>query len=118
MASVARKEPMQRTLRSGQKSRREQVEGTLKQLEARQKASKRVPLSMRLSQAGLSWTPRRFLMICGSLGFGVFVVLILTSVGLLPAVGIAFAAGGGLPFWALSFLKKRREAKFLEAFCR
>ena len=55
MASVARKEPMQqRTPRSGQKSRREQVEGTLKQLEARQKASKRVPLSMRLSQAGLS----------------------------------------------------------------
>ena len=41
MASVARKEPMQqRTPRSGQKSRREQVEGTLKQLEARQKASK------------------------------------------------------------------------------
>ena len=39
MASVARKEPMQRTPRSGQKSRREHVEGTLKQLEARQKAS-------------------------------------------------------------------------------
>jgi tight adherence protein B len=116
MASVARKEPMQRTPRPGQKSRREQVEGTLRQLEARQKASKRIPLSMRLSQAGLSWTPRRFMVICGTLGFGVFVVLMLTGVGLLPVVGIAFAAGGGLPFWALSFLKKRREAKFLAAF--
>jgi tight adherence protein B len=53
----ARREPMQQRMpRSGQKSRREQVEGTLKQLEARQKASKRIPLSMRLSQAGLSWT--------------------------------------------------------------
>jgi tight adherence protein B len=71
---------------------------------------------MRLSQAGLSWTPRRFMVICGTLGFGVFVVLMLTGVGLLPVVGIAFAAGGGLPFWALSFLKKRREAKFLAAF--
>jgi tight adherence protein B len=117
MANVARKEPMQqRSSRANQKSRREQVEGTLKQLEARQKASKRIPLSMRLTQAGLSFTPRRFIVICVSLGFGVFVALMLTGVGLLAAVGIAFAAGGGLPFWALSFLKKRREAKFLEAF--
>ena len=99
MASVTRKEPMQqRAPRAGQKSRREQVEGSLKQLEARQKASKRVPLSLRLAQAGLSWTPRRFMVICGTLGFGVFVVLMLTGVGLLPVVGIAFAAGGGLPF--------------------
>jgi tight adherence protein B len=117
MANVARREPMQqRSSRSNQKSRREQVEGTLKQLEARQKAHKRIPLSMRLTQAGLSFTPRRFIVICVSLGFAVFVVLMLTGVGLLAAVGIAFAAGGGLPFWALSFLKKRREAKFLEAF--
>jgi tight adherence protein B len=117
MANVARKEPaQQRSARSNQKSRREQVEGTLKQLEARQKASKRVPLSMRLRQAGLSFTPRRFVVICVSLGFGVFVALMLTGIGLPAAIGIAFGAGGGLPFWALSFLKKRREAKFLEAF--
>jgi tight adherence protein B len=117
MANVARKEPaQQRSARSNQKSRREQVEGTLKQLEARKKASKRVPLSMRLRQAGLSSTPRRFVVICVSLGFGVFVVLMLTGIGLPAAIGIAFGAGGGLPFWALSFLKKRREAKFLEAF--
>jgi tight adherence protein B len=117
MANVARKEPaQQRSSRSNQKSRREQVEGTLKQLEARQKASKRVPLSMRLRQAGLSFTPRRFVVICVSLGFGVFVALMLTGIGLPAAIGIAFGAGGGPPFWALSFLKKRREAKFLEAF--
>ena len=90
----------------------------LKQLEARQKASKRVPLSLRLAQAGLSWTPRRFMVISVSLGFVVFVVLMLTGVGLLPSLGIAFAAGGGLPFWALSFLKKRREAKFLDDISR
>jgi tight adherence protein B len=117
MANVARKEPaQQRSARSNQKSRREQVEGTLKQLEARKRASKRVPLSMRLRQAGLSFTPRRFVVICVSLGFGVFVALMLTGIGLPAAIGIAFGAGGGLPFWALSFLKKRREAKFLEAF--
>ena len=87
MASVTRKEPMQqqRAPRAGRKSRREQVEGSLKQLEARQKASKRVPLSLRLAQAGLSWTPRRFMVISISLGFVVFVVLMLTGIGLLPS---------------------------------
>jgi tight adherence protein B len=115
MAGVARTELMpQRVVRSGQKSRREQVEGSLKQLEARKKT--RVPLSVRLVQAGLSWSPRRFMVIFGALGFTVFLAGMLMGIGILPALGIAFAVGGGLPFWTLSFLKKRREAKFLEAF--
>jgi len=117
MASVARAEPIpQRAARSVQKSRREQVEGTLKQLEARQRRARRVPLSVRLAQAGLSWSPRNFMVIVGALGVGVFLIATLTGVGMLAALGLAFAAGGGLPFWALAFLKKRREAKFLEAF--
>jgi tight adherence protein B len=36
--------------------------------------------------------------------------------GLLTALGLGFAAGCGLPFWMLKYLKKRREAKFLNAF--
>jgi tight adherence protein B len=51
-----------------------------------------------------------------ALGFVVFLIAMLTGVGLLPALGLAFAAGGGLPRWVLGFLKKRRENKFLEAF--
>jgi len=35
---------------------------------------------------------------------------------LYPAIGFGFASAFGLPFWALSFLKKRREAKFLHNF--
>jgi tight adherence protein B len=117
MASVARAEPIpQRAVRSAQKSRREQVEGTLKQLEARQRRARRVPLSVRLGRAGLSWSPRNFMMIAGALGVGVFLIATLAGVGMLAALGLAFAAGAGLPFWALAFLKKRREAKFLEAF--
>jgi tight adherence protein B len=117
MASVARAEPMaQRPARAAQKSRREQVEGTLKQLEARKKTAKRVPLSVRLARAGLKWSPRRFMVVSGIFGFAVFTMAMLTGLGLLPALGLTFAAGGGLPFWVLSFLKKRRESKFLEAF--
>jgi hypothetical protein len=35
--------------------------------------------------------------------------------GLLAAFGLAFAAGFGLPRWALGYLKKRREKSFLKA---
>jgi len=35
--------------------------------------------------------------------------------GLIAAVGLAFAAGFGLPRWGLSFLKARREKAFLLA---
>ena len=116
MASVARAEPIARPTRSAGKSRREQVEGSLKVIEERRKKFKRPPLSVRLTQAGLSWSKRRFMITAGALGVGGFVVMMVLRTGLLPALGIGFAAGCGLPFWVLSYLKKRREAKFLAAF--
>jgi tight adherence protein B len=36
--------------------------------------------------------------------------------GLLPAVGVGFAGAFGVPRWLLAYLKRRREAKFLNAF--
>ena len=42
-----------------QRSRREQVEGSLKDLEARRQKEKKVPLSGRLTQAGLRLDDRR-----------------------------------------------------------
>ena len=116
MASVARAEPIARPTRATGKSRREQVEGTLKDIEERRKKAKRPPLSVRLTQAGLDWSKRRFMITAGTLGVAAFLIMTIVGAGLLPAVGFAFAAGGGLPFWMLSFLKKRREAKFLAAF--
>jgi len=117
MASVARAEPMAaRPIRGAQKSRREEVEGTLKDIELRQRTTKRVPLAIRITQAGLSWSTRRFLLTAGALGIGAFLLVLPTGAGLLAAIGFAFAAGGGLPLWLLSFLKKRREARFLDVF--
>jgi tight adherence protein B len=117
MASVARAEPIaSRPTRSAGKSRREQVEGTLKQIEQRRKMAKRPPLSVRLTQAGLNWSKNRFMVTAAALGLGAFVAMIVIGAGLLPALGFGFAAGCGLPFWMLSFLKKRREAKFLANF--
>jgi len=53
---------------------------------------------------------------CRCIGLGVFVLTMLMGIGTLPGLGLAFAAAGGLPFWILALLKKRREARFLAAF--
>src|SRR5262245_39270046 len=50
-----------RAVRGAQKSRREQVEGTLKELEARQKKS--VPLHLKIQQAGLNWSDKQYYLI-------------------------------------------------------
>src|SRR5208282_755955 len=117
MASVARAEPIApRPTRAAQRSRREQVQGTLKDIEDRQKKAKRLPLAARIAQAGLTWSKRRFLLTAGAFGFGVFFVVLASGLGVLPALGVGFAAGCGLPFWLLSFLKKRRLSRFLDGF--
>src|SRR3954454_22324578 len=114
-ASVSKTEPVARQSDKAQRSRREQVEGSMKEVEARRQKEKKVSLSIRLTQAGLDWTPRKFMLISGVLGLGVFAAAFMVGGGLLGAVGLAFAAGFGLPRWILGFLKTRREKKFLKA---
>ena len=114
-ASVAKLEPSARSVDKNQRSRREQVEGSLKDLEARRKRESRVPLSSRLTQAGLNWSTRKFMVISGVIAAACFAAALILGAGLLSAAGLAFAAGFGLPRWALSYLKKRRETNFLKA---
>ena len=114
-ASVAKSEPAARQVDKNQRSRREQVEGSLKDVEARRKKESKVPLSSRLTQAGLDWSTQKFMIISGTLALVAFAGAMLFAGGLLAPIGLAFAAGFGLPRWALSFLKKRREKNFLKA---
>ena len=115
-ASIARNEPAAaRQVEKTQRSRREQVEGSLKELEARRQKDKKVPISTRLMQAGLDWTPQKFWIISGVLGAVAFGLAIVGSGNMLAAVGLAFAAGFGLPRWGVGYLKKRREKAFLKA---
>jgi len=114
--SVARTEPMARVSRVVQKSRRDVVESSLKDFEERHKKSKRVPLSVRIAQSGLSWSKRQFAMISGGLGVAMFAVGSLSGAGLIASIALGFVGAFGLPRWLLSYLKKRRETKFLEAF--
>jgi len=54
-ASVARAEPTARVTRTQQRSRREQVEETLKEIDVKAKKPKSLPLAMKIAQARLSW---------------------------------------------------------------
>ena len=116
VASVAKSEPVARAARGQQRSRRDTVEHTLKEVEARHKKTKNPPLSVKIAQAGLAWSKQKFLVISVIIGCVLFIVGLVGGAGLLPAIGIGFAGAFGLPRWLISFFKKRRESKFLNAF--
>ena len=114
--SIAHAEPTVRVGRGHQqRSRRDMVEASLKELEERTKQRK-LSLTTRISQAGLTWSKRQFIVISAAVGFAMFVAALAVGPGPLPAVGIGFAGAFGLPRWLLSYLKKRRESKFLDNF--
>src|SRR5215470_3357514 len=73
-----------RTARNQQKSRREQVEGTLKELE--QRSSKSVPLQVKIQQAGLSWSKQRFYITGAMLAVGGAVAGLMLDAGPLGAL--------------------------------
>jgi tight adherence protein B len=102
--------------RASPKVRRDQLEETLKELEARRKKQKNPSLSVRIEQAGLTWSKQQFMIGSGVLAVLTFVVVLGVGAGLLAAAGLAFGAGLGVPRWFLSFRKKRRHNKFLQHF--
>jgi tight adherence protein B len=115
-ASIARSDAPARQAEKTQRTRREQVEGSLKELDARRKKEKSVPLPTRLAQAGLgTWTPQKFWIVSGISGAVGFVIAFLVGGSPLYAAVMAFGTGLGLPRWVLGFLKKRREKAFLKA---
>ncbi|MBN9042885.1 MAG: pilus assembly protein [Rhizobiales bacterium 62-47] len=115
-SALAKSEPVSaRSIDRSQRSRREQVENSLKELEERHKKDKNVSLSNRISQAGLSWSKQKFAVISSALGFVTFAVCFVGGLGLIAATAFGFAAAIGVPRWLLGYLKKRREKKFIAA---
>ena len=115
VASVAGGERRVATERNAQRSRRSQVEDTLKDIDERAKKAKKLSIRQRLDFAGLDWSEKKFYLISLAVGVGVFLVVFIVSVNLIAAAAFAFAGGFGLPRWILRFKKNRREKKFLQA---
>lgn len=116
VASVARAEPIARKTRGPQKSRRDTIESTLKEVEERNRKHKSPPLAVRITQAGLSWSKHTFFIVSGGIGVVMFLLGMLANAGLMPAAALGFVGAFGIPRWLLGYLKKRREQKFLNGF--
>jgi tight adherence protein B len=112
--ALSRSEPASRRGDRSQRSRREQVEESLREVEDRAKKSKAIALTSRISQAGLSWSKQKFIVISAVLGVSTFLIVWMVSGVPLVALAFGFSAGFGVPRWLLNYLKKRREQKFLE----
>jgi tight adherence protein B len=95
--------------------RRKQITESLKELEAKGK-TKKLTLDARIAQAGLSWSRRQFYIGSAIAGLMLGGFLYLVSDDLLITAGMAAAASIGLPRWVLTFLRKRRQKKFLNNF--
>jgi len=115
MASVTQADPA-RTTRGQQRSRRDNIESALKEFEERNKKSKQVPLSTRMSQAGLTWSKQQFALFSAGISVVLFLAGLLSGAGLIVAAVLAFVGAFGFPRWLLSYLKNRREAQFNNAF--
>lgn len=100
--------------------RRKSVQDTLKEIEEKQKAkakqSKSPPLTLRLEQAGLSWSRRTYLVVSAVCGVVLFIIPVV--IGMPIYVSVAFLIAGliGLPRWIVGFLRKRRMTRFLNEF--
>lgn len=113
-AALAKNEPVSRRADRSQRTRRQQIEDSMKEVEDRAKKSKKVALTTRITQAGLSWTKKQFIIISVVLGVSIALTCLFMGMGPVVAAAFAFSAGFGLPRWFLNFMKKRRERKFLE----
>jgi tight adherence protein B len=103
-ASVAKPEPAaKRQSDKTQRSRREQVENTLKDLEARHQKANKLTLTKRITQAGLDWSIQKFIIVSAVLGLVFFAIGMFAGRNFLGALGLGLSGGLGLPRWGLAF---------------
>ena len=101
------------------RARKRSVEATLHDADEMQKAKAlkryKPSLAVRLRQAGLTWTTKRYYLVC--LGTGVASFLVFSCImGLLPAIGFGIAGGLLLPHLHIGLKRNRRFENFRRAF--
>ena len=98
-----------------QAARRKQVADSLKELDNRA-TSKKLTLETRISQAGLEWTRRQYMMSSAFTGLSLAAAAMILNGSLLLAGLCLFIGVLGIPKWVLAFLRNRRLKKFRLAF--
>lgn len=98
-------------------ARRKLVQETLKEIENKRKDLKRrLTLKESIAQAGFTFKIQSFYIASVVFGLTTGAAVLLLGSGLVLAGAVAFISGLGLPRWFLSFMRKRRQNKFLEDF--
>ena len=100
-------------------TRKKAVTETLKEIDVRKKKNEKASLRTRLQQAGLDMDTKAYWIASAMLGAFTAIVLLFSLPASLAAASLPLSAIGGLvgslglPGWILSFLIKRRQAKFI-----
>jgi tight adherence protein B len=106
---------VQKRDRADPEKRRKAIMKSLKDQE-KSKRKATVSLGSRLQQAGLPLTVKRFWIVCAVVGVVVCALAFLFRLNPLLCLALGFGGGFGIPRWIVSFLAKRRAAKFVAAF--
>ncbi|HVV92885.1 MAG TPA: type II secretion system F family protein [Hyphomicrobiales bacterium] len=114
--AVIKADPKARLRNREVQSRRSQVAESLKELEQRQKRQSRPPLSVRLSQAGLSISKTQFYLYSVVGGILVAALAFFLHANRWVLLAAFFVGVLGLPRWVLGYLIKRRRNRFLDEF--
>jgi tight adherence protein B len=119
ITAVAKVDPERspRAAADNNQQRRRAMEATLRELDQQDGKQKLRPtLRRRIEQAGLSITPRTYWILASAAGVagGLLSLWAVHSFYVAPLAG--FACLMGMPRWALSFLRKRRENAFTREF--
>jgi len=100
--------------------RRRSVQESLKEMEAKEKSKasqrKSPPLSLRIQQAGLTWSKSTFWLFGAGAGAVFFALGLYLGAPLLACAGFAVAGVLGFPYWFVNFRRKRRFKKFIAEF--
>ena len=97
--------------------RRARVQEVLKDIEDKsRKGARKASLKVQLQQSGLDWSVKRFWIVSAATGAVVFVAVLLLGFGLPLAVAFGTAGGLGAPRWLVGYLRKRRQANFVDEF--
>lgn len=93
------------------------LQAALKEFDERQKAKNdrnaKPSLSMRLVQAGLSWTKRTYVWVSIGLALGTGLAALVLSGSKIMAIGGLVIGGFGLPSWFVDHMRKRRQKAFI-----
>lgn len=112
-----------RTVARGQASaqreallRRSHISQSLKEVEKREANLRNPPLSTRIARAGLDWPVRKFYIASAVAGLAIMALVFMFTFSLPIAFLAGFAGAFGLPRWALTYVTKRRQKRFLKEF--